>query len=669
MAINRLQIRRDSLADFQTAALSPEGGEPQYIVEEKRIRIGDAKGTHVSRQQLVAPTVEGSQFHGLWNVRSFGTGKCIDVPVSNGSYAGGEGTLDAQYFVATGALPGRSLRDAGIAYVSASGDFLPGSTDPAMIFRFEVGSVEGGGTQIKPRSGKNPVEAGSYPTAEIGGLEISGAAGYSNCLGDYNKPVIWDLDAKVCFLGRDSISPFRTSLGSSAAHDSFTFRERSTYGDELVVPPAGSPDDDIANVRVYGTLTVQDPFEGYANSRSSISSDTQQSGYGGSFGAPPYSELAGGRPYGIPDLWNRGAVRVANGNSFEAMGDVPCENWDSIRDLAGASVSDVNTKVERLCNAMTLNGSAEPGAGRYAFRYWRPKKTVVHFSFEEFVPDADSDDLVLHLKVGGPMQSDPGVVYPELEAGLNQSADDWVGVYANSAMRYTNNGAGAGLRALLSRLGVTPDRYDQDNSVVFADVDSGKARVGRQINGVDYACRVPHVWNQDSRYNSDPAQNSFDKNELSGYWYYQKPTKKTVNLTTGDAGDTWEYSTGTEILSIGEEPSVNWLVDQFIVGEQVAFEINNDSVQGTGFVASGSTAAILQIENISWGGSGEPANTGTSARTAAAGFVETLAADADGEWNCAWRRLPDDRRDRMRIHHTTAFFFGGRPGINDYRSV
>ena len=44
------------------------------------------------------------------------------------------------------------------------------------------------------------------------------------------------------------------------------------------------------------------------------------------------------------------------------------------------------------------------------------------------------------------------------------------------------------------------------------------------------------------------------------------------------------------------------------------------------------------------------------------------AGNANGEWNCAWRRLADDRRDRMRIHHSTAYAFGGRPGNNDFRA-
>jgi hypothetical protein len=48
---------------------------------------------------------------------------------------------------------------------------------------------------------------------------------------------------------------------------------------------------------------------------------------------------------------------------------------------------------------------------------------------------------------------------------------------------------------------------------------------------------------------------------------------------------------------------------------------------------------------------------------------ESPNTDADGEWNCAWRRLADDRRDRMRIHHSTAYAFGGRVGTNDYRPL
>jgi hypothetical protein len=671
MAINRLQIRRDSLADFQTAALSPEGGEPQYIVEEKRIRIGDAKGTHVSRQQLVAPTVEGSQFHGLWNIRSFGTGKCIDVPVSNGAYLGGDGTYTAPYYVASAALPNGALRDAGIAHISASGDFLPGSTDPAMVFGFELGkaegSVAGNKTVLSPRAGGHPSGAAD-PDKSVGGIHISTVTGYKNCLGDYNKPVTWDLEAKVCFLGKDSISPFKTSQGEDTS--TFTFRDKSEYQDNI---QAADPDN--ANVRVYGTLIIQDSFDNYANSRSYISQDIQQTGFGGAFGTPNKNNIPTNTPSEHATMHERGDVRVCNGTAWEAMGDVPVENWSAIGDLPGGTVADVNTKIRRLCNAMVLNGNSEPGAGRHGYRWWRPKKTVVQFSFEEFVENFDEDDLMLHFKVGGPMQSDPGVVYPELEAGLNRTSNDndYKGLYVAGEV-FSDK---AVLFAAAHRGGVNHARYDQDNSAAFTDSDelgassgAGNQRVGRSINGNDYACRTAHKWGAAQRYNTDPDLNLLETtNTSAAQWYYELPTKKTVNLTTGDGGDTWAYDTGTDVLSIGEEPSVSWVTDQFVVGERVQFEINNNSVQGTGFVASGSTDSVIQIENITWGLSGEPADTVTSARTAAAGFVETPAADADGEWNCAWRRLPADRRDRMRIHHTTAFFFGGRPGINDYRSV
>lgn len=627
MAINRLQIRRDSLANFQTTTNSPVVAEPTFILEEGRVRVAQAKGTIVGRQQIATPLVEGSQFHSLWNVRSYGNGTCVDVPTVNGYATNGEGALEPQYYVASGMLPKAALLDAGTIQLSASGDFMPGSTDPSMIFGFEIGQPDGTKTSIGPRFGPSPSVSDPGFTE---GLEISAGTGFTNCLGDYNKPVIWELDAKVCLLGRDSISPFRTSTGQGA--ESFELREPLDYKEDLyrtevidssatydwdgtdtltIDDAAGvdfsvfEPGDrvaysfedatkeragrgavvsatttqivitvayeeigrevggavsgvavtvngsvsiyDNANVRVVGTLTIQDPFSIWNNSASYIGSDLQGQSYGDVSG-DPFKANPGSLPSNYGGGWARGAVQTRYGAAYEAMGLVPADRLTSIQALPGTTSSELNDKIDRLLNQMTLTGLTQPGQGRWAFRWWRPKRTVIHFSFEEYVSNYGDEDLQFSLKVGGPMQSDAAPTYPAFNTANNT-------IYPSAALRSKTQTSTA--------FGILPTRLDYD---------SGDANLQRlcfeKAAGEEYVCRTTHQRKTDgtAKYDTAPATNTLDADEV---WYF------------------WDY----------EDPATN----------------------------------------------------------------------PDGEWNCAWRRLAADRRDRMRIHHTTAYFFGGRPGATDYR--
>lgn len=665
MAINRLQFRRDSLADFQQAALTPTNGEPQYIVEEKRIRIGDDKGTHVSRQMLTAPNAEGSQFHALWNVRSYGNGKCIDVPVTNGSVAGGDGALEPLYYAASAPLPEGALQDAGTAHITASGDYLPGSTDPALILGFEIGQMEQDNAVVAPRNEPAIFSGATSTPTTLGGINISAATGFVNCLGDYEKPVTWDLDARVCFLGRDAISPFKTSLG--AGTQAWTFRDPVDFKEE-VLDGAGTSDN--ANVRVVGRLVIQDPFTAFQNSRSIVSMDWLQNCNGSIAGAPT-TDKPGATPARYANAWDRGAIQVSGGSAYEAMGFVPSEDYTVIEGLPGGTVGDLNDKVRRLCNAIMLQGSSQPGQGRFSARWWRPLKTVIDFSFEERVDAFDEPNLWLHLKVGGPMQSNPSVVYDAIEPGLSYDTSglDVKGVHSAGTLLATPTNA----ESFQIQYGVRQLRYDQDNTATGNDI--GLKGVARSILGNDYACRIPHLWADTNDYHIDPDRNNANSDSAWNAWYYRLPVAKSYTLASG-AGNAYSYTDSTKVLSITEAstPTGGWkgVTDAvFAENEEVSFDFDEAGGNrlGNGTVSSTSSGGTLVIENVVWSGATDPGADVTNVVRTDAGEVSTLVGNADGEWNCAWRRMAADRRDRMRIHHTTAFFFGGRPGINDYRTV
>lgn len=668
MALNRLQIRRDSLSAFQTASLTPLVAEPQYIVEEKRVRIGDSKGTHVSRQQLHTPLVEGSQFHALWNIRSYGTGKCIDVPVVNGAFANGEGALNPQYFVASAPIPNGALAEAGIAYVSASGDFLPGSTDPAMIFAFEIGQLEGDKTVLRPRFGINESTQPSTNNVETGGIEISAQTGFVNCLGDYNKPVVWDLDAKICFLGRNSISPFKTSLGDnpapvgSAAID-WTFRDPVDFKDDVSTGGDFTLVDDNANVRVYGTLTIQDPFEMFQANGSLVAHDLLTGGNGTVAGSPGKAAPST-RPSRYSTAFPRFSRRTVGGKSYEAMGLVPADELNTVRDLVDSNVAELSEKVDRLIDLITLHGMTNPGEGRFQYRWWRPRKTVVDFSFEEVVPHLLDDDQVLSLKVGGPMQSDTSQTYPDLEAGEGQTYS-----YVAPFLRVD-----AATANPLHKYGVSNRRYDYQAGAISPN--EGFLATGRKVNGVDYVCRTTHTWNADYKYSRQVAANGAVSDQDWNVWYYNMPNVLSVSLTENNAADDYAWDDTAKLLTIGENTEIDWIdgagtASKFKVDEELAFTFLDDTIAGTGFVDATTDDFNLVLKNVTFT-AGDPNGGGNIASTTRSGStdpgsVSTIAADADGEWNCAWRRLAADKRDRMRIHHTTAFFFGGRPGVNDFR--
>jgi hypothetical protein len=670
MALNRLQIRRDSLTAFQTAALTPLVAEPQYIVEEKRIRIGDSKGTHVSRQQLHTPLIEGSQFHALWNIRSYGTGKCIDVPVVNGAFANGEGALDPQYYVASAPIPNGALAEAGIAYISASGDFLPGSTDPAMVFAFEIGQLEGNKTTLRPRFGINESTTSAADNVETAGIEISAQTGFINCLGDYNKPVVWDLDAKVCFLGRNSISPFKTSLGDNpdpivGSPISWTFRDPADFKNDVATGGDYTLVDDNANVRIYGTLTIQDPFEMFQSGGSLVAHDVLTGGNGTAAGSPGKAAPSS-RPDRYASAFPRGSRRVYGGISYEAMGLVPADELKTVRDLVDSNVTELADKVDRLIDLITLHGTSKPGEGRFQYRWWRPRKTVVSFSFEEVVPHLLDNDQVLSLKVGGPMQSDTSQTYPDLEAGEGQ-----VRAYVAPFLRVD-----AATSNPLHKFGVSNRRYDYQAGAI-PNVE-GFLATGRKVNGVDYVCRTSHSWNADFKYSSTVGDNNAVSNQDWDAWFYDMPNVLSVSLTEDNAGDDYAWNDTTKLLTIGENTETNWIDtavgapdSKFKVDEELAFTFLDDTIAGTGFVDAATDDFDLVLKNVTFT-AGDPNGGGNIASTTRSGStdpgsVSTIAADADGEWNCAWRRLADDKRDRMRIHHTTAFFFGGRPGVNDFR--
>jgi len=572
MAINRLQIRRDSLSDFQNAVASPLPGEPLYITDEYRIRVHDSTRTNAGRIPMQLPPSEGSQFHGIWNAAAYGTGAALTVPAVNGLdhvasdgdtyYANGEGARSPHYTAFSGALPRWFGRDAGIVKVNVSGDFRPGSTDPAMIFAFAFGDLEGTSETVVGAQPFQDLNFGGKHTVGKGYLEVGSGNGLQNALGDYDRPVLWNLDATIALMGTGSVSPFSSSLAPRGDHDGTADRtnigEEATFRDESeMMDTDNSADPDNANVRIYGTLTVMDPFISTGNNLTNFHRNTRL----------PASVTSGGAINGcswrdsVGTIYPRSLPRhtvVSDGvNSYESLGLTPGLDYADLTDAAS------------IQRHLKLQAVVTPGSGSLWHRWFRPRKTVVDFSMEEYVPQLeDNADVFLKLKVGGPMQSSMEYTYPTW-ADADQGTTDG---YFVGGMPMLVPGVQNPAYALMaaSRVDYLPSSL-QDATTSGLDFTARRITPGGAGDTHDYVCRICHDW-------TTPAATATGRME--------------------DVGDL---------------------------------------VNGSG--------------------------------AARAWAYESPNTDADGEWNCAWRRLADDRRDRMRIHHSTAYAFGGRVGTNDYRPL
>jgi hypothetical protein len=580
MAINRLQIRRDSLADFQTASSAPLVGEPTLINEESRVRIATPNPTGIGRVQVSLPPTEGSQFFSIWNARSFGDGAAAVVPAfmaKNDAQQTTEKTpaVEPSLTAFSGPLPNGFGNDAGTVFIQASGDFLAGSTDPNMVFGFMIGDMEEtNATFIGPDPGHHAVLTVGSLRPQLGGagpfLTVGTGSGMPNVLGDYNKPVLWNLDAKMCVMGRSAISPFKSSMTPITVDDDPAVNpldlasEVAAHSDRVMRAYDGSfntvvsGDDDNANVRVFGTLTIMDPFvmtganRSYVHAPGSLTSTASAEIHARGLNCDWGLFSAGASEY--PTSLARGMFVSSNGIAYEALGLVPGENYSSIEAMPDSTVADLAAKVDRLSRAQRLSGMVSPGTGSRWYHWWRPTKTVVEFSFEEYVPNLQDDNLILKLKVGGPLQSDPNITYDAFSIANNT-------VYlAPQGMSYP-------------RIGPYAQSYTAQGAGLFAGrVDQGTIgqKVCRVINGEEYVARVAH----------------------------KRTTAARFATTTGDFVDRPESADANAIDVYYSDPA---------------------------------------------GGGNQ-----------------------DGEWNCYWRRLADDRCDKMRIHHSTAFAFGGRPGSTDF---
>ncbi len=579
MAINRLQIRRDTLLDFQNSATAPVLGEPTLVNEESRIRIAGPNATALGRVPVALPPTEGSQFHALWNVRSFGDGPALVVPAFSGQsetqvVSPETPAVEPVMTAFSAPLPAGFANEAGTVHLQASGDFLCGSLDPNMVFGFMIGDLEEtNATLVGPDPGSPlAVTIGGNTKPYLGGvgpyLTVGTAAGMTNVLGDYDKPVLWNLDAKICFLGKESISPFKTSqtvippqtadavapaTAVPAEHSDRTIRPYDASFDTVV---AG--DDDNANVRVFGTLTIMDPFVMYGGNRAymhgaaytsqAVASSPQATHVLGDWGA--YSSTTSTE---YPSVLPRGKFVSCNGVAYESLGEVPGESYSAIEALPDGSIANLAAKVDRLSRAHRLAGIISPGVGSRWDRWFRPTKTVIEFSFEEYVPHAADPHQFLKLKVGGPLQSDPNATYAGWDN--NESVTYYSASQGTTWPRLNSTGdysAAAG--------GLWPGRLDYVNASL---------RIARVINGNEYAARFTHL----------------------------RTTAAEFSTTNSN------------------------FVEQHDSTSDIAKAYYSD-----------------------------PEDSGNE----------------DGEWNCYWRRLADDRADKMRIHHSTAFAFGGRPGTNDF---
>lgn len=207
MSLNKLQIRRDSLADFQAGNVSGVLAEPLFMTDEWRLRFGitDPGTAHPGVLEPPVPLREGIQAQTLWATGRYGTTPGIQVPATIA------GAQIAGYFALSGSIGHYALLDGALARVHAVGDYKAGSADPRMYFAFALGNDTAGPTVIKPKGGAI-VGVTSLPE---NGIEISILTVGENCLG-FPDWITWELDANVAFFGYDGTGQFARSGNPNA---------------------------------------------------------------------------------------------------------------------------------------------------------------------------------------------------------------------------------------------------------------------------------------------------------------------------------------------------------------------------------------------------------------------------------------------------------------------
>lgn len=321
MADNILQVRRDTLANFQAANVVLKNAEPIFLSDEWRVKHGINSPNRV-RTGVHAPPFplrEGVPFRALWNCYRHGSQPGATVPASRTN------SNKAQFYAFTANLSDYLLHDAAYARIVASGDYEQGSSDPKLMFRLSLGKETGSPTLIQPDGGhyQSLYSVGGAALAE-NGIEVSYRTFGENAL-HYDGPFPWNLEMNVMFMGWNAKGQFATSGSANAT------------------------------VRVWGKL----------------------------YWGPMLGSRGGFHTAAGPIFGGRNETWQPNQNQDWKKDDLVSHHGRAYRSISASDRVPLSgwTEAEYLEHLT----EREPGAGKAHRTYWQPMRNELPFQFEETV--------------------------------------------------------------------------------------------------------------------------------------------------------------------------------------------------------------------------------------------------------------------------------------------
>lgn len=361
-----LQLRRDALADFHSSNVVPLEGEPIWLSDDQRLKIGvagpNAPVTGVY-PQVRASMKEDIPYKVLWNIKGTNNANGANIPaVGLGNVANGvPNSRKTVWPVATGNVGDLTLQDTALIKGSMTGSFKTGSAEPSMSFAFGLNASQNTSPALIVTKG-GTVHGENYGNATpLSALEnnirVSGLSAGENCL-QYPEEFPWILEWEAHVLGQSSDVPYTTSGGATS---NVTIHAKLTYG------PALTRGNSLGHHSTHGPnlFTLNNHW-----SPEYISAGTRQI------------------------LQNQ--VVVHHGIPYQAI-----FTHASLDPVSGTYAADY----------LTALSERQPGCGKYSQEYWYKLRHEMNFVFTEDV-DIDIDGLAFTVYAGGAHQTDTDISFP-----------------------------------------------------------------------------------------------------------------------------------------------------------------------------------------------------------------------------------------------------------------
>ena len=316
--------------------------------------------THII--QPLRPPLEGMQHRALWccGRRNQEPGFVVPtLPVKADAHQATHKAVSAR-------IPNYALNDASVMRIEATGTYRAGSPDPRMYFDLALGP-KGSETALRPTAGYIRSDLTSI-TLPDNGIEVSYNTVGENALGwEPDEELDWHLSLTVHLTGHDGIGKLEDS---ARPNQSIRVTGSVRWGKLLELNGMGA--------------TTPGPF---------LIGRNQQWG-------PLY-----------PATMAKGHQVSNHGHGYRAIADIPAVIDSSLDEAASLAAFQANRNA-----ALDNQFQYEPGAARFWRRYWYKLQQELPVDFTANV-DLEGQDMMLHLRLGGPFVMDPATVIPAHSTG------------------------------------------------------------------------------------------------------------------------------------------------------------------------------------------------------------------------------------------------------------